>query len=286
MLEYLDADGNRATINLPPTGQPSATVFNLTPHPIRLYASVREDGIDDLEPHLRNVIPPQPAPARLTIRERQPLNGIEQVEYGHAVGLPPARDGHRYIVSLVVAFALTGQRTDLLVPYSEVRNATGTVIGCRALAQPALPNHQPPPTPEPPTATPNGCRFCGIAQRVHGRQYTPEQGWHAWTAPTDQQRLDRMRARHEHKTAPEHTDALCPWVSLISDLDRCEHGRHEGDPCGDSCGTTSKGNPHMQPGTVIGYSLRRGPIVMPHRDDKYVPAAWRSTNDRHRGAKQ
>ena len=74
--------------------------------------------------------------------------------------------------------------------------------------------------------------------------------------------------------APEHTDATCPWAGLIGDLDRCEHGRHEGDACGGSCGYESKGNPHMQPGQVIGYSLRRGPIAMPHRDDKYTPGAW------------
>lgn len=35
------------------------------------------------------------------------------------------------------------------------------------------------------------------------------------------------------------TDA---WHQLVLDLDRCEHGRHEGDVCG-SCGGPSKGNP-------------------------------------------
>ncbi|MEV5350405.1 hypothetical protein [Streptomyces achromogenes] len=60
----------------------------------------------------------------------------ELVEYGHAHDLPPARDGLRYIVSLVVALALTDRRGDLLVPYREVRDASGTVIGCRQFAQP------------------------------------------------------------------------------------------------------------------------------------------------------
>lgn len=76
------------------------------------------------------------------------------------------------------------------------------------------------------------------------------------------------------KPTPSHSDTDCPWAGLIADLDRCEHGRHEGDACGDSCGFESKGNPHMQPGTVIGYSLRKGPLVMPHREDKYTLAAW------------
>lgn len=73
---------------------------------------------------------------------------------------------------------------------------------------------------------------------------------------------------------PDHDDNTCPWVWLISDLDRCEHGRHEGDACGGSCGSASKGNPHMQPGAVIGYTLRRGPLVMPHREDKRTIGAW------------
>lgn len=82
--------------------------------------------------------------------------------------------------------------------------------------------------------------------------------------------LDHALARTEQ--AP----GIDPWKELahiLLDLDRCEHGRHEGDECGD-CGRRSNGNPHMPTGTVIGYSLRRGPIVMPTRDDKHDPAAW------------
>ncbi|MFH8581599.1 hypothetical protein [Streptomyces zaomyceticus] len=78
--------------------------------------------------------------------------------------------------------------------------------------------------------------------------------------------------------APEHSDANCPWAGLIGDLDRCEHGRHEGDDCSTTCGTRSKGNPHMKPGAVVGYTLRRGLIVMPHREDKYTLAAWYQQN--------
>ena len=112
-------------------------ILNLTPHPIRLYANEREDGIDDLEPHLQAVIPPEPTPARLaTIELGTQGDGVELVEYGHAHDLPPKREGVRYVVSLVVALALNDRRSDLLVPYREVRNASGTVIGCRQLAQP------------------------------------------------------------------------------------------------------------------------------------------------------
>ncbi|MDX2697114.1 hypothetical protein [Streptomyces ipomoeae] len=112
-------------------------ILNLTPHPIRLYTNEREDGIDDLEPHLREVIPPEPKPAQLATIELGTNCGVELVEYGHAHDLPSKRDGVRYIVSLVVALSLASRgRDDLLVPYREVRNASGTVIGCRSLAQP------------------------------------------------------------------------------------------------------------------------------------------------------
>ncbi|MFD4259949.1 hypothetical protein ACFWR9_20605 [Streptomyces sp. NPDC058534] len=111
-------------------------ILNLTPHPIRLYANEREDGSDDLDPYLREVIEPGPAPARLATIELGGGMWPELVEFGHAQNLPPKRDGVHYIVSLVVALALADRRGDLLVPYREVRNASGTVIGCRSLAQP------------------------------------------------------------------------------------------------------------------------------------------------------
>lgn len=112
-------------------------IVNLTPHPIRLYDNDREDGMDDLDLHLRAVYGPEPTPARLATIELGPDgSGAELVEFGHAHDLPPKRDGVRYVVSLVVAISLADRRSDLLVPYREVRNASGTVIGCRALAQP------------------------------------------------------------------------------------------------------------------------------------------------------
>lgn len=111
-------------------------IVNLTPHPIRLYANDREDGSDDLDAGLLEVLPPGGTPARLATIDLGMCDGVELVEFGHAHDLPPARDGVRYVVSLVVAISLADRRSDLLVPYREVRNASGTVIGCRALAQP------------------------------------------------------------------------------------------------------------------------------------------------------
>jgi len=75
--------------------------------------------------------------------------------------------------------------------------------------------------------------------------------------------------------ATEHSDAHCLWRTLLADLDRCQHGRHVGDACG-SCGTVSHGNPHMAVGDVIGYGIHGHQIVMPDRDHKHDPAAWRA----------
>ena len=68
------------------------------------------------------------------------------------------------------------------------------------------------------------------------------------------------------------------WAALVADLDRCQHGRHQGDPCGpaDACTGKSAGNPHLRPGQVIGYGLRGDYIVMPDREHKHDPAAWRA----------
>ncbi|AZM51793.1 hypothetical protein DMA15_03675 [Streptomyces sp. WAC 01529] len=62
---------------------------------------------------------------------------------------------------------------------------------------------------------------------------------------------------------------------VLADLDRCEHGRHEGDGCAGCPSGISPGNPHLPPGTVIGYGLHGSQIVMPHRDAKHDPVAWR-----------
>ncbi|MFI1723891.1 hypothetical protein [Streptomyces sp. NPDC020489] len=67
-------------------------------------------------------------------------------------------------------------------------------------------------------------------------------------------------------------------VGILADLDRCQHGRHEGDPCG-SCGGLSTGNPYLGPGRVIGHGVYGNPIVLPTRDRKTDPAAWRTTKD-------
>lgn len=96
--------------------------------------------------------------------------------------------------------------------------------------------------------------------------------------------IDYALARTEPGPALPTQDSQSPdgvWAALVSDLDRCEHGRHQGDPCGPAgdCTGTSAGNPHLPFGNVIGYGLRGDLIVMPDRDHKHDPAAWRTKRD-------
>ena len=63
------------------------------------------------------------------------------------------------------------------------------------------------------------------------------------------------------------------WGVLVNDLDRCQHGRHEGNVCS-SCGGPSIGNPQMQPGTVIGHTMSAVPITVPLREDRHRIEAW------------
>nr|WSX25538.1 hypothetical protein OG690_38290 [Streptomyces tubercidicus] len=50
---------------------------------------------------------------------------------------------------------------------------------------------------------PNGCRWCDIDKRPHGRQWTEEPGWHAWEQPTQDQIKARMLARRADRPDKE-----------------------------------------------------------------------------------
>ena len=126
-------------------------LVNLTPHPIRVFSRDTPDVVgDEAEPAY--VLPPATAgtpPARVgeIYLGDQSLPGVPvpvaYVEYRAATGLPSYSEPHAqvyertwYVVSLALALHLAGRRCDLLVPFDEVRNETGTVVGCRALALP------------------------------------------------------------------------------------------------------------------------------------------------------
>lgn len=65
---------------------------------------------------------------------------------------------------------------------------------------------------------------------------------------------------------------LSKWHAICVDLDRCEHGRHEGDVCS-SCGGPSKGNLLIGHGP-IGHNLSGEHIVSPPRSIRHDPDAW------------
>lgn len=105
-------------------------LVNLTPHPVAVY------GNRDVADGPERVIPPSGTVVRVATIELGTQFGAfclyELVEYGHLDGLPPRQEGTTYIVSLVAALAARG-RDDLLAPYVEVRDESGTMIGCRYL---------------------------------------------------------------------------------------------------------------------------------------------------------
>lgn len=103
----------------------------------------------------------------------------------------------------------------------------------------------------------------------------------------------------EEPTSAEHSgvrheDRQCrraqKFTRVLADLDRCPHGRHEGDSCAGwsaaeparGCrGGVSLGNPHLPPpGTVLGYDLYGNVIAMPPRGSRgQDPNAWRRAED-------
>lgn len=48
---------------------------------------------------------------------------------------------------------------------------------------------------------PNGCTYCGVDERGHALLWLRSTGWHKWTAPSDGQRLERMKERRKHAMA-------------------------------------------------------------------------------------
>ena len=72
---------------------------------------------------------------------------------------------------------------------------------------------------------------------------------------------------------------LRQFAMLVSDLDRNANGRHEGDvDSGDPTGT-SRGNPSMPTGALIGHTIDRMPIVVPPRTKRHDPDAWKKAPD-------
>lgn len=125
-------------------------IINYTAHTIAVYAPHVPDVIAPAMPGVTApawrplfTIPPSGRVARIAEIEieRRELKGAEAlpggvtlVDFGR-VELPPVRDRQWVVVSLACALALP-LRPDLLVPWRQVRNASGDTIGCRGLARP------------------------------------------------------------------------------------------------------------------------------------------------------
>lgn len=133
------------------------------------------------------------------------------------------------------------------------------------------------------------------------RTLTDEQG--EFTVPGE--RPETWKERAEKLEA--EVQRLRPWANLVADLDRCEHGRHEGDVCSGvhplGCNGPSRGNPieaaavmdparrrdhHSRvewwaeqmndgvvPGGLIGFTVHARPICVPSRESMSDPEAWK-----------
>lgn len=135
-------------------------IVNLTPHPLHFYPNDCPDRIEEGSVEPLFTVPPSGTVARIeettlgtwftecfdhqVPAESFTAVAVEGVEYGHISGLPEGdveafnlnlAPRTYYVVPLVVALAAPG-RPDLLVPYRDVRNMAGTVLGCRQLARP------------------------------------------------------------------------------------------------------------------------------------------------------
>lgn len=114
-----------------------------------------------------------------------------------------------------------------------------------------------------------------------GGEFVP----HTWRKRADDLQQERDRAQ--------------AFARVLHDLNRCEHGRHEGDACSSGCaGGISLGNPVMrladeflgQPGMppgsegvptqpplrTVGYDISGNPIVVPDTANLNDPDAWRT----------
>lgn len=91
----------------------------------------------------------------------------------------------------------------------------------------------------------------------------------AWLRRVDKGETARLMT-YQRDRAQRDTDAL----NLLIDLDRCEHGRHQGDSCCDCPNWYSTGNPLFPVGSRIGTTLSGDPIYMPRRGQRHLPREW------------
>lgn len=104
------------------------TIINLTPHAITFL-----DGNNSV---LATIEPSGTIARASQTRDRvSEVNGIpvNQCSYGAVTGLPDPQDGTIYLVSALTAQACRN-RSDVFIVDDAVRNESGQIIGCRAIA--------------------------------------------------------------------------------------------------------------------------------------------------------
>ncbi|EIF01217.1 hypothetical protein [Saccharomonospora glauca] len=118
-------------------------LINMTPHPVRIYGAGTPDRVEDPDDGVVRVLEPSGEFARLSesvlgedtvLDEEGAEIPVSLVSYAEVEGLPEPQEGVAYVVPVMTALAAAG-RTDLLVPYEQVRNQEGTVVGCRRLGR-------------------------------------------------------------------------------------------------------------------------------------------------------
>lgn len=127
-------------------------------------------------------------------RHNDTWSGSSHGDRGHIIDTALGYEGRtlvdRVAIALMVAYG-RAEPDDEFSKYPTSVVATFADMARAVIAQFEVADRIPPAT----TPTPDGCRVCGKPERSHAIEAHPEAGFHNWVEPTDEQRLERMRAR-------------------------------------------------------------------------------------------
>ena len=156
----------------------------------------------------------------------------------------------------------------------------GPAPGAKKAYEFVVRGHRQPPRPPPPPKcqdkppSPKG----KAGPTTRGTTVTDDQTWSDTTAVAPDGEYRRLTWREMVRMTRDRLDGAERIVSVVSDLDRCPHGRHEQDDCS-MCQAEghdrNQGNPYLTPGTRVGTDLSGDPIVYPGPNADRDPGAWR-----------
>ena len=120
--------------------------------------------------------------------------GVYHGDRGHIIDTALDFEGRtlvdRVAISLMVAYG-RAEPDDEFSKYPASVVATFADMARAVIAQFEVTDRLPPLE----APTPDGCHHCGKPERGHAIEDHPDAGFHNWVMPTDEQRLERMRAR-------------------------------------------------------------------------------------------